>query len=788
MELDYRKIGAIGCVLLLFLPVWLLSQDIDCMDCHDPLAKSDVHYDLDCGDCHSDIVDEDHEAGDAGPVNCLTCHDDIGSTVENDIHHRLGKSKVSNFPTCKSCHGTHDIVPLSRISNRVKTFCGDCHNDGRINVMYSYHVVKIPDSECLDCHEGEDVDYAMAVSQSQHEALLCAECHSYVAANLEAHQDGLESALQKADCYLCHADVNDIHASSIHGIALLEGKEEAAKCWDCHGSHSIRAGDEPESMVHPRNIAKTCGTCHDNDDIVKTYSMTIKTPGAKYEKSIHAEIQENGLPASTCVDCHGGHDVMNRMVPASRIHQLNIPTTCGQCHEQSMAEYNKSIHWIRAKKGVRMAPLCNDCHYSHSVNTVRSDQKRAYAEFQQNTCIQCHQNPRVSKHSSGSGDEAVNYLDSYHGLATYTGDENAAYCVDCHESHKIMSKDQPESSIHPDNVVQTCAKCHEKATVRFSQSYSHVTINEEARWVEGLVDTVYFWFVVIVLLGMGLHNLLIFFRDVKLKRQTNRAEMGFPRFSGNEKWQHILLFISFGLLAITGFALKYPDAFWVSWLHDIGMSETIRKNLHRASAVVMIILSFYHVAYLIISRRGRFQLKAIFPTYKDVRDALQNVAFYLGLRKEAPAFAYYDYTEKAEYWALIWGTIVMAVTGLILWFPTMFGDNAPVWMVKVAETIHFYEAILATAAIIIWHWFFVMFRPGEYPMNFTWLDGDTPLRHFRHHHKHDYDLAMDDLRGLQSGKKQESDIGYVAELILGKLRDSNEDLDTFLEREAQTSH
>jgi len=126
--------------------------------------------------------------------------------------------------------------------------------------------------------------------------------------------------------------------------------------------------------------------------------------------------------------------------------------------------------------------------------------------------------------------------------------------------------------------------------------------------------------------------------------------------------------------------------------------------------------------------------RLMFPKLSDIKEALQSVLYYLGRRKEPAAFGMFDYTQKAEYWALIWGTFVMAATGFVLWFPTQATQWLPAWSVRVAEVIHFYEAILAVSAIFIWHFFFVIIRKDVYPMSFTWINGRMPMSEWRHHH------------------------------------------------------
>ena len=136
----------------------------------------------------------------------------------------------------------------------------------------------------------------------------------------------------------------------------------------------------------------------------------------------------------------------------------------------------------------------------------------------------------------------------------------------------------------------------------------------------------------------------------------------------------------------------------------------------------------YHIYYLTLTRRGRGELVAIAPSMLDVRQAIQNLAYYTWRRKEHVDFRRYDYTQKAEYWALVWGTILMAVTGIILWFPGLMTRFLPIWAVTASQTVHYYEAWLAVLAIVVWHLFFVLFHPDEYPMNWTWLTGKMTER------------------------------------------------------------
>ena len=131
---------------------------------------------------------------------------------------------------------------------------------------------------------------------------------------------------------------------------------------------------------------------------------------------------------------------------------------------------------------------------------------------------------------------------------------------------------------------------------------------------------------------------------------------------------------------LTGFALKFPDSWFALML---AMGEHLRSIIHRIAAVVLIAVSIYHIFDIALSLEGRKLVRDLLPTLDDVRGAWQNIAYYLGLSSRKPDFARFNYAEKAEYWALVWGMIVMAVTGIMLWAKVIVGNRLPRWWLNV---------------------------------------------------------------------------------------------------------
>jgi cytochrome b subunit of formate dehydrogenase len=254
---------------------------------------------------------------------------------------------------------------------------------------------------------------------------------------------------------------------------------------------------------------------------------------------------------------------------------------------------------------------------------------------------------------------------------------------------------------------------------------------------------------IVVLIGsMVVHNGLVWRKKaVALRRAQDRSII---RMNTNQRTQHLLLLTSFIVLVLTGFALKYPDS-WLAWL--LGSSETIRRVGHRIAGVVLLTLGIYHVSYMLLTKEGRQGLKDFRPIKKDIYDLLDNLRYYLGLRSNKPKFGRFGYAEKAEYWAVVWGVIIMGITGLMAWFKVEVTSVMPRWSIDVALAIHFYEAILATLAIIVWHFYQVIFDPDAYPMNWAWWDGRVSVEHYEKEHPLAYEQLME---AQQKEKEQRS--------------------------------
>ncbi|HEX4786755.1 MAG TPA: cytochrome b/b6 domain-containing protein [Candidatus Sulfotelmatobacter sp.] len=595
--------------------------------------------------------------------------------------------------------------------------------------------------ECLACHSDASLTHDVNgkpvslhvdpqhFKDSIHGSMFtCVDCHTDVKS--AAH----ETTPLKISCATCHADEQAAYDRSFHGKAVKAGNNQAATCVDCHGSpHELLPASDPKSRVHHSNIPATCGACHSQKFVMNDAGQSAQMV-ASYEASVHGHAVSAGSEkAAVCTDCHGTHEILDAKDAKSPIFKFNVPTTCGQCHDTISKEFQQSIHGQAIAKGNWQAPVCTDCHGIHSIKAHTDPNSPVSAQnVGQATCARCHEGMRLSQEFGVEGRRETTYLASYHGLASRGGSQIVANCASCHGTHSIFPSTDPRSTINHANLARTCGQCHPGVTEKFTAAKVHVDAplsadvgSKAVRWIRRF----YLSMIFAVIGGMLLHNLVIW--RAKLIARRKEQHHFVMRMPQRFRLQHATLLTSFIVLVLTGFALKFPDSWFASML---SLGEHKRQLLHRIAAVFLIGVSVYHILDVAFSREGRKLVRDLFPTLDDARTAWQNVCYYLGLTSRKPEFTRFNYAEKAEYWALVWGMVVMAVTGIMLWAKVLVGNHLPRWWLDIATAIHFYEAVLATLAIVVWHFYQVFFDPDVYPMNWAWWDGKMTLHHYQDEH------------------------------------------------------
>jgi cytochrome b subunit of formate dehydrogenase len=250
-----------------------------------------------------------------------------------------------------------------------------------------------------------------------------------------------------------------------------------------------------------------------------------------------------------------------------------------------------------------------------------------------------------------------------------------------------------------------------------------------------------------------------------------RDDEEFVRMTLAERLQHGVLISCFVLLVVTGLPLLTRPASDPSGLFIFDWGFRLRGIIHRIAGVGLIAVSLFHLYYVSSTRRGREIFLALMPRLKDATDALQafghNVGFTQWLYRkgilknffdkhpfwlfgESPLFGRYNFIEKFEYLALVWGNFVMIFTGFFLWTTNLSLRLFPLWIYDIFKIVHGYEAILAFLAIIVWHLYNVHLSPGVFPMSKVWLNGKISGKELREHHFLEYQSILEKRRQHKS--------------------------------------
>jgi hypothetical protein len=296
---------------------------------------------LPCTACHADVSADKFPHGDVKPVQCANCHEKAVKEYTATIHGkaRAGGNQVA--ATCTNCHGSHDILktadPASRTNHaNVEKTCAACHGNAEI--------------------------------------------------------------VQKAN--LPGGNVANMFHDSIHGQAMAKktsAQVAVPTCTNCHGAHDMRPKSDPQSRVARENIPGTCGGCH----------MGVK---ATWEKSHHGKLrQANVLQAPGCTDCHSTHEIKQHQDPKF---QLAVTEQCGTCHADFASTYRDTFHGQVTRLGFTQIATCASCHGGHEVLPKDNPLSKVSAQNRLATCQQCHPkananfvsfDPHANKHSRDRG-------------------------------------------------------------------------------------------------------------------------------------------------------------------------------------------------------------------------------------------------------------------------------------------------------------------------------------------------------------------------------------------------
>lgn len=294
----------------------------------DTLLRDSRHRTLVCADCHVGYNDGyPHVSVPAVAVPCSTCHA-VQDTAWLRSTHAPNFVEKGDAPTCVSCHGSHRV---------------------------------------LGADDPRSPTYPLNVAR------LCGSCHS--------ERRILEGYFQAPGDTTARTAVRD-YRHSVHGLAMTRaGLTVSATCSDCHGAHDVLPPDSTASTLSRANVAATCGACHAG--VLATYDSS-----AHGRALVTGDTTETGMRAPVCVECHGGHKVVEANDPAWF---SGVVRECGACHERLIETYFETYHGKATELGYGIAAKCSDCHTAHAMLPADDTLSSVHPANLVETCGQCHE-------------------------------------------------------------------------------------------------------------------------------------------------------------------------------------------------------------------------------------------------------------------------------------------------------------------------------------------------------------------------------------------------------------
>ena len=447
---------------------WAQSND-DCFSCHnDPGLTSEkpgkklsryvpenamdhsVHKSVTCAACHTDAAVEEYpHAETLKPVDCGTCHADAKEKFYRGIHGKALLANVKYAPTCKECHGTHDILKSDQPESRtykmnIPILCGSCHREGApVARAYNIGQHNILENYSEGIHGQGLYKKGLIVSAT------CNDCHDN---HMILPHTNVSSSIAPgniaATCMKCHARIEDVHVKVIDK-ELWESKPGAIpSCTACHPPHKV----ELKNLISTISD-NTCLKCHADENthkLVDNKQVSMKVDVMDLAVSSHKSI--------TCVKCHS--DVTAHL---QRPCETAGKVDCSNCHAKEADVYFSSGHGQAYFSKHENAPYCTDCHGTHLVKPKSDESSPVFRSAIPGLCGECHRTggKAVEGTDLKEVDAFHDYSTSVHGRSlSEKGLLSAAVCTDCHTTHFNLKETDPRSSIHPSNIASTCGNCH----------------------------------------------------------------------------------------------------------------------------------------------------------------------------------------------------------------------------------------------------------------------------------------------------------------------------------------
>ncbi len=568
------------------------------------------------------------------------------------------------------------------------------------------------------------------------------------------------------NCLFCHQyrglgrydpDSDELHVFYIDPAYVHDqlGPHAQIACTDCH----IR--EEVAVVPHlPVSRVDCTRQCH------------LVDPGGLETRFSHAPVAE-----TLALSVHA----------EDRLRDLNLAdgpllganqSACLYCHDEPVFRDPTGAIPVLAALGSRTFDRCDTCHTQQSATEIayylrhiaaRLQPARPTLEMAQ-LCAVCHSDPDVVAEFE-MHDAVASFVRSYHGKAALLGDQSTANCISCHvapgaSAHLMLGPEDPGSSVSPARLPSTCRStaCHPGADVQIAAAGVHLDLPDARGTLEYWLAAAFILFTVLTFgpsLVMTILELLAIVigaqrHDHALEELTH-AVLGHPegrkrlvRFTVSQRVQHWVLVILFALLALTGFPLKFADRAWSRSVIDALGGLDVARTIHHWAGLALMAGLVAHLVYVAGTWYVRWRVEAAqgtrrgfvgsilaLPMWVGPNDALDMgrlLAYLMRLRRTKPSFGRFGVREKFEYIGVFWGTVLLGLTGLLLWGEQISSRFLSGRALNLALIAHTYEAFLALIHVGILHIVHVMLAPSVFPLSPATITGQTPAAELAEFH------------------------------------------------------
>ncbi|RIK63320.1 MAG: hypothetical protein DCC65_16150 [Planctomycetota bacterium] len=584
--------------------------------------------------------------------------------------------------------------------------------------------------------------------------------------------------------------------------------DDPENCLICHQYRGLSRFDEASGRAHvffvdPQYALAhrgphgrlACTACHIREEVEVVPHHAV-TP-VDCTRQCH-------LPSTTGIERRFSHDNVMEMLARSahkpeELSKLTFSrgplladnqSICLYCHDEPLFRDPALAIPKFTELADRVYDRCDVCHAEKVATDIEYYVRHIASRFQPartplelaQVCAVCHSDPKVMAERE-LPNSVASFVRSFHGKAALLGDFSTADCLNCHvtageNAHLMLAPDDPKSSVHVANVAESCRSlvCHPGADPKIAETAVHLDLPTAQGTIEYALAAIFIVLTILtfgpscmlvlldllqVIVGREVHGEERLHALVKRIMEDPRGKHQLVRFSVNHRVQHWVLSALFILLVLTGFPMKFADDWWAAPLVRMFGGLGWARVIHHWSGILLVLGFFGHlvdVFFGFVSRarelggpHGRADyVKAwvslpmwISPT--DIKKSIQLILYLMFLRKEKPAFGRFSPAEKFEYLGVFWGTMLLGITGLLLWGEQISSHFLSGRAFNLATIAHTYEAFLAVIHVGILHIYNVIFAPKVFPLSTATMNGYTPIAKLVEEHGEMIDEVARDL-------------------------------------------